>query len=82
MKPDDFDRSTCLNWTRRGEEDLYLYEMIQVSADRKHRARTWQWFRNDKLLPAHPDRRGVHHPRLEKLDRQFRAEKLTLKSSF
>jgi len=50
MKPDDFGRSTCLNWTRKGEEDLYLYEMIQNSADRKLRARTWQWFRNDKCF--------------------------------
>jgi hypothetical protein len=50
MKPDDYDRSTCLNWTRRGEPGLYLYEMIQVSADRKHRARTWQWFRDDKCF--------------------------------
>ncbi len=47
MRPDDFNRSTCLNWTRKGEEDLYLYEMIQNSADRRHRARTWQWFRAD-----------------------------------
>jgi hypothetical protein len=50
MKPDDYDRSTCLNWTRKGEPDLYLYEMIQVSADRKHRARTWQWFKKDKCF--------------------------------
>jgi hypothetical protein len=50
MKPDDFNRSTCLNWTRKGEADLYLYEMIQNSADRKLRARTWQWFRNDKCF--------------------------------
>jgi hypothetical protein len=47
MKPDDFNRTTCLNWTRKGEPDLYLYEMIQVSADNQHRARTWQWFRKD-----------------------------------
>jgi hypothetical protein len=50
MQPDDFHRSTCLNWTRKGEEDLYLYEMIQNSADRTLRARTWQWFRNDKCF--------------------------------
>jgi hypothetical protein len=50
MKPDDYDRSTCLNWTRHGEPGLYLYEMIQVSADRKHRARTWQWFKDDKCF--------------------------------
>jgi hypothetical protein len=28
MQPDDFHRSTCLNWTRKGEPDLFLYEMI------------------------------------------------------
>jgi hypothetical protein len=46
MQPDDFGRSTCLNWTRKDEPDIYLYEMIQNSDDRKNRARTWQWFRN------------------------------------
>jgi hypothetical protein len=50
MQPDDYNRSTCLNWTRKGEPDIYLYEMIQNSADRKLRARTWQWFRNDKCF--------------------------------
>lgn len=50
MRPDDMGRSTCLNWTRKGEEDLYLYEMIQNSADRRSRARTWQWFRADKCF--------------------------------
>jgi hypothetical protein len=48
MKPDDYNRSTCLNWTRHGEPGLYLYEMIQNSADRTQRARTWQWFKDDK----------------------------------
>ena len=47
MQPDDYNRSTCLNWTRKGEPDLYLYEMIQLSADNKSRARTWQWFKGD-----------------------------------
>lgn len=46
MQPDDFNRSTCLNWERKGEPGVYLYEMIQNSDDRKNRARTWQWFRN------------------------------------
>ena len=50
MQPDDYGRSTCLNWTRKGEPDLYLYEMIQNSADRKLRARTWQWFKKDKCF--------------------------------
>lgn len=47
MQPDDFNRSTCLNWTRKGEPDLYLYEMIQLSSDGQSRARTWQWFKGD-----------------------------------
>ncbi len=50
MQPDDFNRSTCLNWTRKGEPDLYLYEMIQVNAARTHRARTWQWFKGDECF--------------------------------
>lgn len=44
MQPDDFNRSTCLNWTRQGEPDLFLYEMIQLSDNGINRARTWQWF--------------------------------------
>ena len=46
MQPDDFNRSTCLNWTRHNEPGVYLYEMIQNSDDRKNRARTRQWFRD------------------------------------
>jgi hypothetical protein len=62
MRPDDYGRSTCLNWTRHGEPDLYLYEMIQNSADRKLRARTWQWFRNDKcFMRTLIDERFVTH---------------------
>ncbi len=45
MQPDDFNRSTCLNWTRNGEPDLFLYEMIQLSDNGVNRARTWQWFK-------------------------------------
>jgi hypothetical protein len=46
MQPDDYHRSTCLNWTRHGEPDLFLYEMIQLSDNGKNRARTWQWFKH------------------------------------
>jgi hypothetical protein len=46
MQPDDYHRSTCLNWTRKGESDLFLYEMIQHSPNGIDRARTWQWFRD------------------------------------
>ena len=48
MRPDDHNRSTCLNWTRHGEPGIYLYEMIQVNEERTHRSRTWQWFRDGK----------------------------------
>ncbi len=47
---DDFRRTTMLNWTRAGEPDLYLYEMIQLSDDGKSRARVWQWFKGDRLF--------------------------------
>jgi len=50
MRPDDFNRSMCLNWVRVGEPGLYLYEMIQLSDDMKSRARTWQWFRDGKCF--------------------------------
>lgn len=47
---DDFKRTTMLNWTRTGEPDLYLYEMIQISDDGQSRSRTWQWFKQDRLF--------------------------------
>jgi hypothetical protein len=46
---DEHQRTMMLHWTRKGEEDLYLYEMIQLSDDSRSRARVWQWFRNDRL---------------------------------
>ena len=50
MQPDDYNRSTCLNWTRTNEPGLYLYEMIQLTDDGKNRARTWQWFKDGKCF--------------------------------
>lgn len=47
---DDKQRTMMLHWTRQGEPDLYLYEMIQLSDDSNARARVWQWFRNDRLM--------------------------------
>jgi len=47
---DEFNRTCMLNWTRRGEEDLYLYEMIQISDCGKYRARVWQWFKDGRLF--------------------------------
>ena len=39
-----------LNWRRRDDPSLYLYEMIQISDCGTARARTWHWFRNDRLF--------------------------------
>ena len=50
MQPDDLSRSTCLHWTRHDDPGQYLYEMIQLSADNRSRARTWQWFRDDRCF--------------------------------
>jgi len=45
---DGYTRTMMLNWVRKGEPGIYLYEMIQVSDDRKSRARVWQWLRDGK----------------------------------
>lgn len=50
VKLDDFGRTTMLNWTRTGEPDLYLYEMIQISDDNLARARVWHWYKADRLF--------------------------------
>lgn len=47
---DEHGRTMMLHWTRNGEPDLYLYEMIQLSDDGTARARVWQWFKADRLL--------------------------------
>ena len=46
---DEFNRSIMLYWERKGEPDLYLYEMIQVSDDGRSRCRTWQWIKGGKI---------------------------------
>jgi len=40
---DEYHRTLMLYWKRKGEPDTYLYEMIQIDDDAKHRCRTWQW---------------------------------------
>lgn len=47
---DEDERTMMLHWTRKGEPELYLYEMIQISDDGVARARVWHWFKNDRLL--------------------------------
>ncbi len=46
---DDFNRTLMLNWTRKGEADLYLYEMIQMSDCGRYRCRIWQWIKSGRI---------------------------------
>jgi hypothetical protein len=43
-------RTTMLNWVRKGEPGVYLYEMIQLSDCGKYRSRVWHWFREGRLF--------------------------------
>lgn len=43
-------RTVLLNWRRRDDPSLYLYEMIQISDCGTARARTWHWFKDDRLF--------------------------------
>jgi hypothetical protein len=46
-----FDHKTVmLYWKRKDIENSYLYEMIQLSDDRTHRARIWHWFVDDRMV--------------------------------
>jgi hypothetical protein len=47
---DEHGRTLMLHWTRNGEPDLYLYEMIQLSDDGQARARVWHWYKADRLF--------------------------------
>lgn len=39
-----------LTWRYKQDPDNYLYEMIQLSPDGLHRARTWHWFELGELV--------------------------------
>jgi hypothetical protein len=39
-----------LTWRYKKDPDTYLYEMIQISPDGAHRARTWHWFQHGELV--------------------------------
>ena len=47
---DEYGRTMMLYWTRKNEPGLYLYEMIQMSDCGQYRNRTWQWFRDGRLI--------------------------------
>lgn len=46
---DEYRRTIMLYWERKGEPDLYLYEMIQLSDCGRYRHRVWQWIRGGRL---------------------------------
>ncbi len=43
-------KTVLLHWERKGMPEVSLYEMIQLSDDGQHRARTWHWFKDGVLL--------------------------------
>lgn len=46
----EIDDSTVILWfSYKTAPGMYLYEMIQISPDNNHRARTWHWFKNDQI---------------------------------
>ncbi|MBE9005020.1 DUF3598 family protein [Fortiea sp. LEGE XX443] len=46
----EVDNSTLILWfSYKTAPAMYLYEMIQISPDNNHRARTWQWFKNHQI---------------------------------
>ena len=46
----EIDDSTVILWfSYKTAPGMYLYEMIQISPDNNHRARTWHWFTNDQI---------------------------------
>ncbi len=49
VSEDHENRAMMLYWQRTGDPSLYLYEMIQISADGQNRCRTWHWIRNGIL---------------------------------
>jgi hypothetical protein len=44
------DRTVYLNFTYADDPSIRVCEMIQLSPDGQHRARTWHWFRDDQLF--------------------------------
>jgi hypothetical protein len=43
------DSTVMLRFSYKGVADMSLYEMIQISPCNNYRARTWHWFKNNKL---------------------------------
>jgi len=46
----EIDDSTVILWfSYKSAPGMYLYEMIQISPDNNHRARTWHWFKDHQI---------------------------------
>lgn len=46
----EVDDSTIILWfSYKTVPVMHLYEMIQISPDNNHRARTWHWFKNHQI---------------------------------
>ena len=45
---DQHRRTVLLYWVRKGEPELCLYEMIQLSDCGRYRTRVWQWLRDGR----------------------------------
>jgi hypothetical protein len=44
------DLTVILYFTYKTVPELYVYEMIQISACNNYRARTWHWFKNNQIF--------------------------------
>ncbi|MDA0636301.1 hypothetical protein OUY22_23005 [Nonomuraea sp. MCN248] len=44
------DQTIVLTWSYKDDPDNYLYELIQLSRDGKHKCRTWHWMNGDRLV--------------------------------
>jgi hypothetical protein len=47
---DEFNRTVMLYWKRKGDDNLYLYEMIQTDDAMTVRHRVWHWYRDGHLV--------------------------------
>ncbi|TDC98267.1 DUF3598 family protein [Actinomadura sp. 7K507] len=43
------EQSIVLTWSYKTDPDNYLYELIQLSRDGRHKCRTWHWMDGDRL---------------------------------
>ncbi|GII86103.1 hypothetical protein Ssi03_40930 [Sphaerisporangium siamense] len=44
------EQTIVLTWSYKDDPDNYLYELIQLSRDGRHKCRTWHWMDGDRLV--------------------------------